>query len=238
VRTFDGDSFEVRLNDRREEVRLIGINTPEAFECHGDRAREALDDLLARGAMTLITGDEDRDRFGRLLRYVDVGGRDVGAARVSGGHAVTLQGDHPRDGSYLELAEQAWTDRRGMWAPDACGPPAAEQVAIAEVRYDPPGRDTTNAEEEWVEIRPEGEAPVDLSGWTLRDESSQHRFVFPELIVQPGESVRVRSGCGASTGNDLYWCADDPVWSNGGDTAILQDANGNVVDRWTYAGDY
>jgi micrococcal nuclease len=236
--TLDGDSFEVDINGRRQEVRLIGINTPEALECHGDRARDALDDRLTSGVITFISGEEDRDRFGRLLRYVDVDGVDVGAAMLAGGHAVSLQGDHPRDASYLDLATQAWTERIGMWAPDACGAPTNAQITITDVRYDPPGRDTTNADEEWVELRLDGDAPVDMTGWTLRDESSQHRYVFAELTLQPGERIRIRSGCGTSTDTDVYWCAEDPVWSNGGDTAILQDVNGNVVDRSSYPGDY
>ena len=41
---------------------------------------------------------------------------------------------------------------------------------------------------------------------------------------------------GGSDGDGVrYWCSDSAVWSNGGDTVILQDPLGNVVARWVYA---
>jgi micrococcal nuclease len=78
-----------------------------------------------------------------------------------------------------------------------------------------------------------------MSGWILRDESSKHRFRFPDsFTMEPGAAVRIRSGCGTSDASDLYWCADDAVWSNGGDSVILQTSGGTVVDRWKYEGDF
>jgi hypothetical protein len=73
-----------------------------------------------------------------------------------------------------------------------------------------------------------------MTGWTLRDESSTHRYVFGDLQLPPDAVVRVRSGCGEDRGFDLVWCASDPVWNNAGDTALLQDAAGNIVAYRTY----
>ncbi|NIR38769.1 MAG: lamin tail domain-containing protein [Actinobacteria bacterium] len=44
----------------------------------------------------------------------------------------------------------------------------------------------------------------------------------------------MRTGCGSDGGGELHWCADGPVWSNGGDTVILQDTFGNVVAQRRY----
>ena len=232
---FDGDSLRVDVDGKREEVRLIGINAPERDECHGDEARRALTETLENASFTLIAGEEDRDRFGRLLRYVEIDGRDLGAELLAAGHGVALQGDHPRDAAYREAAEAAWAGRRGLWAPDACGANPPPHVTIEDVVYDAPGRDAANPNGEFVILRA-GEATT-LAGWILRDESSQHRFVLPDLQLDDGGHVIVRSGCDDGSG-DLFWCAQDPVWSNGGDTAILQLPDGTVVDRLTYAGDY
>lgn len=80
---------------------------------------------------------------------------------------------------------------------------------------------------------------VDLSGWILRDESSSHRFEFPlGERLEPGQNLTIRTGCGNDRGEDRYWCAEDAVWSNGGDTVILQTAAGTVVDRARYPGDF
>ena len=122
-------------------------------------------------------------------------------------------------------------------AADACGPPAPDGIRVLTVEYDPPGRDDFNAVEEWVGIGNAGGEAIDLSGWVVRDESSQHRYVFPDgYAIYPDVVLRLRSGCGVDGDGSLYWCASDPVWSNGGDTAILQDRHGNVVDRWAYEG--
>ncbi len=70
-----------------------------------------------------------------------------------------------------------------------------------------------------------------------RDESSQNRYRFPHgFLVGAGETVAVHTGCGDDGPADLYWCAGNPVWNNGGDTALLLDPAGNVAARLRYPG--
>ena len=238
IEALDGDSMEAGVDGATLEVRMIGINAPEGDECHGDPARDALEARLVERPFDLVAGEgADRDRFGRALRYVESGGEDINAWMLRNGHGVALQGDHTRNAEYAALAEEAWQDRIGMWAQDACGPAATVSLEISRLEYNPPGPDGEVPEEEYVEITNRGDAAADLTGFTLRDESSTHRYRFTTVVLDPGASVRVRSGCTSETALDLSWCAGDAVWSNGGDTAILQDAAGNVVARRTYAGD-
>ena len=235
----DGDSMEVELSGDTAEVRLLGINAPERDECYGDAARDALAEYLDAGPVILVTaGDESADRFGRLLRYVYAGESHVAEEMLMSGHAIAVQGDHPRDDAFVALAEGAADAGLGLWQPDACGPEAASAVRIASVEYNPPGPDRDNATSEYVAIRNRGDAAIDLTDWIVRDESSQHRYRFPPVTLAPGATMRLRSGCGDDGPGDVYWCAGDPVWSNGGDTALLQDPHGNVVDRVIYRGDY
>ena len=85
----------------------------------------------------------------------------------------------------------------------------------------------------------EGDATIDHAVWIVRDESSTHRYVFPNgVVLAPGDGLRLHTGCGVDTDRSLYWCADDAVWSNGGDTVIVQTPGGTVVDRLKYAGDF
>ena len=230
--------MEVETGGQVVEVRMIGINAPESDECGGDSARDALTGLIDGQDLTLETGDEATDQYGRLLRYVWVDGTDVNARMLALGEAVGLQNGHPREAEYLGVALDAMGRRRGMWAMEACGAAEAHALEIDVPQYNPPGRDGENALQEWVDIRNVGSEDIDLGGWILRDESSQHRYVFGEVVLPAGERVRVRSGCGEDRGLDLTWCAGDAVWSNGGDTAILQDSDGNVVDWSTYTGDF
>jgi len=239
ARVLDGDSIEVELSGATVEVRLVGINAPERDECRGDAGRDALTLYLEAGPITLVAaGDDDTDRFGRLLRYVYAGDAPIAEQMLISGHANVLQGDHPHEDAFVALADEAASSQLGMWQPDACGPEIATATEITKVEYNPAGPDRDNSAEEYVVIHNGDEAPVDLTDWIVRDESSQHRYRFPPVTLAPGAKLRLRSGCGDDGASDLYWCAGDAVWSNGGDTVLLQDPNGNVIDRVLYRGDY
>jgi hypothetical protein len=126
-----------------------------------------------------------------------------------------------------------------MWSVGACGSTAVPRIEIADYEYDPSGRDAANANGEFVEIRNNEDLVVELGGWLVRDESSRHRFAFPENAkLDPNGSVIVRSGCGTPSAVEFFWCASDPVWSNGGDTVIVQLPDGTVAAWEQYAGDF
>ncbi len=235
----DGDSLAVIRNGRRTEVRLAGINTPERDECFGDQARELLQSVVTDEVILVpVEGEDDEDQFGRLLRDVWVGGTWINAMMVEQGAAIALQTGTPNEPRLLAAEDAAWRDGRGLWGSAVCGD-IVEGVQITDVRYDPPGRDFENTDEEYVVVENRGTKAVTMSSWILRDESSTHRFRFADgFALQPGAAVRIRTGCGTSDTRDLYWCADDAVWSNGGDSVILQTPGGTVVDRWKYQGDF
>jgi micrococcal nuclease len=78
VRAVDGDTLAVRLDGgaRVEDVRLIGVDTPETVkpgtpvQCFGPRA-SAFEHRVAEGRrVRLLVGEEPRDAYGRLLAYV------------------------------------------------------------------------------------------------------------------------------------------------------------------------
>jgi hypothetical protein len=49
--------------------------------------------------------------------------------------------------------------------------------------------------------------------------------------------LTVVTGCDDDADATIAWCADAPVWSNGGDTVIVSDSLGNAVIWFTYTGD-
>ena len=236
---FDGDSIEAQIDGDVVEVRLIGINAPEGDECFGDRSRAALIAALNGADLVLVGGsDANSDRYGRLLRYIYVDGENVNGRMLADGNAVALQGDHRYNAAFVEIGDLAADADAGMWAPDACGTAPHPDVAIVEVEYNPPGPDDERLYDEYVTIEHGSDSgAIALSNWILRDESSQNRYVFGDVVLGEGDGVTVRSGCGTDTAKVVYWCAERSVWSNTGDTVILQDENGNVVDRWRYGAD-
>ncbi len=104
TRVVDGDTLEL---GNGETVRLVGIDTPEVGQCGYDRASVALGRLVTGRQVRLIRSDEDRDRYGRLLRYVDVGGVDAGLRQIRSGLAIARYdsrdgyGFHPREPRYV-----------------------------------------------------------------------------------------------------------------------------------------
>ncbi|HSR93451.1 MAG TPA: thermonuclease family protein [Solirubrobacterales bacterium] len=76
VRVIDGDTIEVRLDGRDEDVRLIGVDTPETVkpdtpvQCFGERASHFTKRSLTGKRVRLVFGVERRDVYGRLLAYV------------------------------------------------------------------------------------------------------------------------------------------------------------------------
>lgn len=242
VRTFDGDSFMARVAGEEVEVRMIGVNAPEGSECAGDLAKDAARELLESGPLTLVTdpNTDEFDRFGRALRFVYAGDLFVNFELVRTGLAVSLQSGHSLEPEFENLEERAFQSGFGMFGIEVCGTSSSTgRIVIDAVEWDPPGRDADNPNGEFVVLANTGDGRIDLSGWEIRDESSQHRFTFPRGAgLDEGDRLVVRSGCGTDVFDEYFFCADDPVWSNGGDTVYLLDDVGTVRDRLSYAGDF
>jgi endonuclease YncB( thermonuclease family) len=128
TRAVDGDTIEVRLGDRLEDVRYIGVDTPETVkpdtpvQCFGPRASRFDHDLVEHRWVRLVFGVERRDVYGRLLAYVYLGERFVNAELVRRGLARTLT-IAPNDRfaeRFKRLEIAAARAGRGLWS--ACEP--------------------------------------------------------------------------------------------------------------------
>ena len=111
IRVIDGDTVVISNNQR---VRLIGIDTPERGKCGFDEAKQALEKLLASGSATFYSGTtSDNDKYDRLLRYIEIGGIDVGLSLISDGFAIARYdsrdgyGPHDRENEYIEADENS-----------------------------------------------------------------------------------------------------------------------------------
>lgn len=105
TKVVDGDTIWVAGAGK---VRLVGMDTPERGQCGFEQATDHLEALLMGREVTLsYDGRDDRDRYGRLLRYVDVDGVDAGLAQIRAGLARARYdsrdgyGAHPREATYL-----------------------------------------------------------------------------------------------------------------------------------------
>jgi micrococcal nuclease len=236
----DGDTLRVLIDGANEPLRLIGINAPEGGECMAPEAALRLGELMKGGPIRLEPDVSDRDQFGRLLRYVYVGDVLVNEALVREGLAIARRYEPDTAmATVLEAAQAAAdADGVGMWAPDACGAAASGTIVIGHIRYDAEGNDNDNLNDEWAEFTNPGSSALDLTGWSVKDESASHRYYFPSgFSLEAGSTVRLHTGCGDDTATALYWCNQgSAVWNNGGDTVFVLDPNGNIVVSESYSG--
>jgi micrococcal nuclease len=108
TKVVDGDTIWVVRAGVSRKVRFVGIDTPETGQCGFTEARNALRGIIGGQRVTLTAGArDDVDRYGRLLRYVDVNGVDAGLRLVKQGYAVARYdsrdgyGSHTREAAYV-----------------------------------------------------------------------------------------------------------------------------------------
>jgi micrococcal nuclease len=120
ARITDGDTLVLQNGQR---VRLLQVDTPEigGGECFSRAAKKRLATLLPVGSTIRLQRDpalDDRDRYGRLLRYVTRNGINVNLRLVANGAAAPYfyRGDRGRwADALLAAAKRAKQQRLGLW---------------------------------------------------------------------------------------------------------------------------
>ncbi|QQR48063.1 thermonuclease family protein [Myxococcus xanthus] len=118
----DGDTVVLESGER---VRYLLADAPERTggDCFGPEAHAFNRGLVEGRRVALTYGEACEDRFGRLLAYVSVEGREVNTLLVERGHACVLHvppAGRSRRAEFQALEAQARLARRGVWG--ACAP--------------------------------------------------------------------------------------------------------------------
>jgi micrococcal nuclease len=121
IRIIDGDTV---ITDTGEHIRYIGIDSPEIgrngarSECFATEAAAYNAKLVLGRNVRLIADIEDRDRFGRMLRYVEIDGVNISVHLVEEGYAKRLY--VPPNGMFQTEIRSAETRSknlgRGIWS--------------------------------------------------------------------------------------------------------------------------
>ena len=126
VRVVDGDTIDVRVDDREESVRFLGVDAPERGR--GGKPSEPLyreatafvERALAGGAARLLADPlgDDRDRHDRILRYVVLpDGSTLNEALIREGlGAAMTEWPYGRMEAFVEAERDARQSGRGMWS--------------------------------------------------------------------------------------------------------------------------
>lgn len=125
-KVIDGDTI---ILENGEKVRYIGIDTPEIIrngrflpECFALESKRVNEKLVLGKKVRLEKDVSERDRYGRLLRYVYVGDVFVNEYLVKEGYAKAVS--FPPDVKYQEKLRNAERyareNKKGLWAEDGC----------------------------------------------------------------------------------------------------------------------
>ena len=249
VRVVDGDTIIVNLNGTEERLRYIGMDTPETDEPYFDQATEANRLLVDGQTVRLVRDVSDRDRYGRLLRYIYLSdGTFVNAELVRQGwaRAAAYPPDTAHVDEFAQLEAEAYAARLGIWqnmlflpllvngSSNTAVPPTENQVGITTIFYD--GLVPQVESDEYAVIENWGDTAVTLTGWRLNAGDEGQDFYFPDYLLLPGESCAVYTNeihpeCGFSFGSSRA------LWANEGDCGYLYDNTDSLVSEYCYDGE-
>jgi hypothetical protein len=90
----------------------------------------------------------------------------------------------------------------------------------------------SSLEQEYVVLLNFG-VELDMEGWSVTDRDG-HTFVFPDFRLGSGEGVRLYTGQGYNSANELFWGRNSTLWAADSDTVYLIDDEGVLIDQYTY----
>lgn len=126
VKVVDGDTIHVLLNNVKETVRLIGVNTPETVDprkpvqCFGKAASD-FTKLKLSDKKVFLQDDAtqtNRDKYNRLLRYAFLpDGTNFNKMLIQEGYAHEYTYDVPYQfqTEFKQAQQEAKDNNRGLW---------------------------------------------------------------------------------------------------------------------------
>ncbi len=222
----DGDTI---ILSNGERVRLVGVNTPEYGRYYFDEARELME-ILTLGKEVMLERDiTDRDKYGRLLRYVYVNGLFVNLEMIERGfaNAYTYPPDVKYTEKFLEAERYARSNDIGLWERSKI------TIVKIDINYDAEGNDNQNLNDEYVIIENISSKDVNVGDWTVKD-SGTNIYKFCSFLFKKDSIMYLFSGSGIDSNGSFYWGGTRPVWNNDHDTLYLRDDEGLLVEIYNY----
>lgn len=124
INVVDGDTIKI---DTGETVRYIGIDTPESVDprkpvqCFAKEASAKNEELVLGKIVELEKDISDRDKYGRLLRYIRIGEVLINEVLVREGyaHSYSYPPDIKYQDRFIEAQRLAREEQKGLWG-DVC----------------------------------------------------------------------------------------------------------------------
>ena len=109
----DGDTIVISGGER---VRLLGIDAPEKGEFFYKEAKARLEELIENRNVTLEREGDNKDKYGRLLRYIFAEDTNINLLMVEEGYAICyFYGESKYQDVCREFEENAMQNKIGRW---------------------------------------------------------------------------------------------------------------------------
>lgn len=130
INVVDGDTIDIAINNKKQRVRLIGVNTPETVhpnkevECFGKEASNYTKSQLLNQNVVIEVDDSQGmyDKYDRLLAYVYLRGENFNLNLIVNGYAYEYTYNTPYQYQAQFKKGQAFAEKHntGLWAPGVC----------------------------------------------------------------------------------------------------------------------
>lgn len=200
LRVIDGDTIEVELNENKETIRFLGINTPEKGKEYYEEAKDYLKEVENK-SIEVLRDLEDVDKYDRKLRYVFYNRRLINVEILQEGLATSFMLDGLKYENKFKTAEEfAKKNEINLWekSSDKC----ASCINLVELNYT----------DEFFIIKNICSFNCDLNGWLVKDDAN-HFFKLNSL----------------NSGEEEKYESKIKVWNDDGDRFFMRDDKGKLV---------
>lgn len=232
----DGDTIKLKNN---RYVRLLGINAPEKGQLFYNESKNRLKELLENKEIFFEKDREDRDKYGRLLRYVFANKTLINLQLVREGYAKPYLLD---DLKYKAEIENAWKEclQKKLNLCNFTETCNNLCIGLEYINWNAKGNDCENPNGEYIIFKNYCNISCNLTNWKLKDKEN-NTYIFPNFILRPFNKVIIYSGDGQNNEKELYWNKQgrcSAVWNNNcdGDIINLINSNGSLILIYSYKG--
>lgn len=238
VKVYDGDTFTLETNDR---VRVLLINTPELRppEPFAEDARDFATEFVLGKKVALKYGTTLRDGYGRLLAEPFVDNKSLSLALVEKGlaHVALIPPIEGDSTEILAAQDRVRAAKVGIWT----GEHFQGTLHISSFHADVRGADDREkVNGEYLRVCNISGTDLNVKGYSIMN-SRGKVWVFPELVVPPGHTLKVHAGVGETQRDPtdqlaIFLGSETPIWNNSSDRATIFDPEGKVVDYKDHKG--
>ncbi len=113
IKIVDGDTFDLLTKENISiRIRMNGIDCPERKQDFYQAAKDALDLLVFKREVQLVTYGKDRNK--RVIADVFISGENINLTMIKSGYAWHYK-KYSSDSSFAKAEDLAKATKRGLW---------------------------------------------------------------------------------------------------------------------------